>query len=82
MRTFLFICSQITCLCFEVLKLLLSDSECRRCYELPASYCSGKPMPDLLPVAGLWTPSKAVEAPTESVDLAAPMDVDVSGSLI
>lgn len=39
-------------------------------------------MPDLLPVAGLWTPSKAVEAPTESVDLAAPMDVDVSGSLI
>ena len=70
-------------LCCRVLQLIVYQTTIDAdAIELPAFHCSGQPMPDLLPVAGLWTPPEKVEAPREPNDVAAPMDVDVSNSLI
>lgn len=39
--------------------------------------CSGQPMPEFLPEPGLWKPPEKQAVVQDSLDGAAPMDVDV-----
>ena len=45
--------------------------------ERPPVKCSGQPTPDFLPEPGLWKPPEKQVAVQDSMDGAAPMDVDV-----
>ena len=48
--------------------------------EASAIHCSGQPMPKLLPEPGLWKPPEKEAVPQDSIEAAAPMDIDVSHS--